>query len=159
MQTPELMPVKMKPQQTHLVTGTVSRSTLKFWLRTILFTPVVSDNPWRTSSLSTITIKLLRAPIRRHSTQFPTWRWNSKSSRTKDLAQTLQNKHRGPVYCMFDRVHNLETHSVDKPDTLWNVTINQPIKSLKGELILFKDPSVKSCSDSIIPTRLKPASR
>ena len=45
---------------------------------------------------------------------------------------------------MFDRVHNLETRSVDPSDTLWNVAINQPIKSLKGVLILFKDPTVKN---------------
>ena len=49
----------------------------------------------------------------------------------KDLAQTFLNKHKEPVYFMFDRVHNLETRSVDKVDTLWNVTINEPIKSLK----------------------------
>ena len=56
----------------------------------------------------------------------------------------LRNKQRGPVYYMFDRVHNLKTCLVNKSDTLWNISINQPIKSLKGILILFKDPSVKN---------------
>ena len=32
----------------------------------------------------------------------------------------------------------------NKTDTLWNITINQPIKSFKGILILFKDPLVKN---------------
>ena len=62
----------------------------------------------------------------------------------KNVARTLQNKHKGLVYYMFDCVHNLEMHLVDKSDMLWNIGINQPIKSFKGILILFKDPSVKN---------------
>ena len=62
----------------------------------------------------------------------------------KTLAQTLQNKNKGLVYYMFDHVHNLEMRSVDKSDMLWNIGINQAIKSLKGVLILFEDPSVKN---------------
>ena len=42
----------------------------------------------------------------------------------RDLVQTLCNKHRGPVYYIFDRVHNCETRSVNKSDSLWNIAIN-----------------------------------
>ena len=65
----------------------------------------------------------------------------------KDLAQTLRNKHRGPVHDMFDRVRHLETCLVNKSDTLWNVAINQPIRSLKhvkGVLIFSRDPTIKN---------------
>ena len=68
----------------------------------------------------------------------------------KDLAQTLRNKHRGPVHDMFDRIRHLETCLVDKSDTLWYIAINQLIRSLKGILFLFRDPIIKSCSNSII---------
>ena len=62
----------------------------------------------------------------------------------RELARTIAAKHKGVVSYLFDRIHLLESRSVNKSDTIWNIPVNQPIKSLKGILFLFKDPSVKS---------------
>ena len=62
----------------------------------------------------------------------------------KELAQTIRTMHTQKVYYFFDRIHTHEVRSVNKSDTLWNVHINQPIRSLKGILMLWKRPSVKN---------------
>ena len=54
----------------------------------------------------------------------------------RDLAQTIRKMHRQKVHYFFDRIHTHEVRQVNKMDTLWNIQVNQPIKSLKGILIL-----------------------
>ena len=53
----------------------------------------------------------------------------------RDLAQTIRQMHRQKVHYFFDRTHTHEVRQVNKMDTLWNVQVNQTIKSLKGILI------------------------
>ena len=63
---------------------------------------------------------------------------------SQSLAQTIKNQRKGDSYYLFDRIHMFEHRHVNKNDTLWNVSIAQPIRSLRGILFLWKDPSVKN---------------
>ena len=62
----------------------------------------------------------------------------------RDLAQSIRQMHHQKVYYFFDRIHTHEVRQVNKSETLWNVQINQPIKSLKGVLMLWKSPGTKN---------------
>ena len=58
-----------------------------------------------------------------------------------DLARQIRNQYRSKVVILYERVLRHRKIKVDKSDTLWNININTPARSMKGILLLFEDLS------------------
>jgi hypothetical protein len=61
--------------------------------------------------------------------------------RCKDLADTIREVYTKGVSLLYTRVLCLEKRQLNKSDTLWNFSITQTARSLRGILFLFEDPS------------------
>ena len=57
-----------------------------------------------------------------------------------DLARMVRNQYTGRVAILYDRVLRHRKINKDKSDTLWNMNLNVPARSMKGILMLFEDP-------------------
>ena len=58
-----------------------------------------------------------------------------------EIASALIVKHNGKHIILYDRVVRHSKLSLNKPDTIWNITLALQAKSMKGILILFVDPA------------------
>lgn len=56
-----------------------------------------------------------------------------------ELADQIRNNYMGKLTFLYDRVLRYLEIPLNKSDTLWNININTPAKSMKGVLILFDD--------------------
>lgn len=55
-----------------------------------------------------------------------------------DLARTIANQYKGRLAIFYDRILRHRKISKDKSDTLWNINLNVPARSMKGILMLFE---------------------
>ena len=58
-----------------------------------------------------------------------------------ELASALRQKHQGKNTILYDRVVRHSKLSLNKSETLWNISLSPQAKSMKGVLILFVDPN------------------
>jgi len=58
-----------------------------------------------------------------------------------ELARLIRNQYAGRLAILFDRVLCHRKIVYDKSDTLWNINLNVPARSMKGILLLFEDPA------------------
>ena len=56
-----------------------------------------------------------------------------------ELARQIASHYSGKVAILYDRVLRHRKIPLDKSDTLWNINLNVPAKSMKGVLLLFDD--------------------
>ena len=56
------------------------------------------------------------------------------------LAQLIRNQYAGRLAILYDRVLRHRKIVRDKSDTLWNINLNVPARSMKGILLLCEDP-------------------
>ena len=58
-----------------------------------------------------------------------------------DLAQQIRNQYGGRLAIFYDWVLRHRKITANKSDTLWNINLNVPARSMKGILLLFEDPA------------------
>ena len=58
-----------------------------------------------------------------------------------DLARQIRNQYGGRLTILYDRVLRHLKITANKSDTLWNINLNVPARSMKGILLLFEDPA------------------
>ena len=58
-----------------------------------------------------------------------------------DLAKMIRNQYTGRLAILYDRVLRHRKIVANKSETLWNININVPARSMKGVLMLFEDPA------------------
>ena len=58
-----------------------------------------------------------------------------------DLARLIRNQYAGRLASIYDRVLRHRKIMANKSDTLWNINLNVPARSMKGILRLFEDPA------------------
>ena len=58
-----------------------------------------------------------------------------------DLARQIKNQYAGRMAVLYDRVLRHRRLALNKKETLWNININVPARSMKGILLLFEDPA------------------
>ena len=56
-----------------------------------------------------------------------------------ELARMIENQYNGRLAILYDRVLRHRKFSKDKSDTLWNINLNVPARSMKGILKLFEN--------------------
>ena len=49
-----------------------------------------------------------------------------------NLAHTIRNKHAGRLAILYDRIQRHRKVTLDKSQSLWNINLNVPARSLKG---------------------------
>jgi hypothetical protein len=57
----------------------------------------------------------------------------------QDLARMIRNQYAGRLSILYDRELHHRKINLGKSDTLWNININVPARSMKGLLMLFED--------------------
>ena len=58
-----------------------------------------------------------------------------------ELARNIRNQYANRLAILYERILRHRKLSRDKSDTLWNININTPARSMKGILLLFVDPA------------------
>lgn len=58
-----------------------------------------------------------------------------------ELATMLRNQHKGKFTVLYDRIVRHSKLSLDKSDTIWNISLAPQARSMKGILVLFVNPS------------------
>ena len=58
-----------------------------------------------------------------------------------DLARRISTQYKLKTSVLYERVLRHRKIKVNKSDTVWNININTPARSMKGILMLFEDPS------------------
>ena len=56
-----------------------------------------------------------------------------------ELARMIANQYNGRLAILYDRILRHRKISKDKSNTLWNINLNVPARSMKGVLMLFED--------------------
>ena len=57
-----------------------------------------------------------------------------------NLTRMISSQYAGRLAILYDRVLRHRKMTKDKSDTLWNINLNIPARSMKGILMLFEDP-------------------
>ena len=52
---------------------------------------------------------------------------------------SVQNQYKGRLTSLYDRVLRHRKMTMDKANTLWNINLNVPARSMKGILMLFEN--------------------
>ena len=68
-----------------------------------------------------------------------------------ELARMIKNQYRGKMAILYDRVLRHRIIPLNKKDQTWNINLNTPTKTMKGILLLFKEPTEKSTSKLFNP--------
>ena len=58
-----------------------------------------------------------------------------------ELARQIRQQYAGRLAILYDRILRHRRIAFDKSQTLWNININVPARSVKGILMLFEDPA------------------
>jgi len=66
----------------------------------------------------------------------------------QDLARMIRNQYAGRVAILYDRILRHRKIIANKSDTLWNINLNVPARSMKGILMLFEAPAAPFARDS-----------
>ena len=56
-----------------------------------------------------------------------------------ELARMIDNQYKGRLAILYDRVLRHRKMTMDKSNTLWNIKLNVPARSMKGMLMLFEN--------------------
>ena len=56
-----------------------------------------------------------------------------------ELARMIDNQYKGPLAILYDRVLRHRKMIMYKSNTLWNINLNVPARSMKGILMLFEN--------------------
>lgn len=59
----------------------------------------------------------------------------------RELADNIRNQYAGKMAILYDRVLRHRRIVANKSDTLWNINLNVPARSMKGVLMLFEEPT------------------
>ena len=59
----------------------------------------------------------------------------------ENLAREIRSQYINQLPILYDRVLRHRMIPVNKSDRVWNINLNVPAKSMKGVLMLFKEPS------------------
>ena len=59
----------------------------------------------------------------------------------ESLARNIRNQYASSLAILYDRVLRHRKIPANKSDTLWNINLNVPARSMKGVLMLFEDPA------------------
>ena len=65
-----------------------------------------------------------------------------------ELARMVRNQYTGQIAILYDRVLRHRKINKDKSDTLWNINLNVPARSMKGILMLFEANSSTFARDT-----------
>ena len=58
-----------------------------------------------------------------------------------ELARQIRDQYSGRMAILYDRVLRYRKITKNKSDSLWNINLNVPAKSMKGILMLYEDPN------------------
>ena len=64
-----------------------------------------------------------------------------------ELARQIRQRFSDRMAILFDRILLHRKITKNKSDTLWNINLNVPARSMKGILMLFEDPNRSSTED------------
>ena len=56
-----------------------------------------------------------------------------------ELTRTISNQYSARLAILYERIIRHRKISKDKNDTIWNINLNVPVRSMKGILMLFED--------------------
>ena len=59
----------------------------------------------------------------------------------KELARMIRNQYQSQTAVYYERVLRHRQMTLNKKDTIWNINLNTPARSMKGILFIFVDPS------------------
>ena len=68
-----------------------------------------------------------------------------------ELARQIGQQTNGKMAILFDRILRHRKITKNKSDTLWNINLNVPARSMKGILMLFEDPERTNTEDFYNP--------
>ena len=68
-----------------------------------------------------------------------------------ELARQIRQQFNGRITILYDRILRHRKITKNKSDTLWNINLNVPARSMKGILMLFEDPNRTSTEDYYNP--------
>ena len=57
-----------------------------------------------------------------------------------ELVRQIRQQYEGKMTILYDRILRHRKITKNKSDTLWNINLNVPARSMKGILLLFEDP-------------------
>jgi hypothetical protein len=57
-----------------------------------------------------------------------------------ELSRQIRQQIEGKMVILYDRILRHRKITKNKSDTLWNINLNIPARSMKGILMLFEDP-------------------
>ena len=60
-----------------------------------------------------------------------------------ELARMIDNQYKGRFAILYDRVLRHRKLTMDRSNTLWNINLNVPARSMKGILMLFENVAVQ----------------
>ena len=72
-----------------------------------------------------------------------------------ELARQIRQQFSGRMAILYDRILRHRKITKKKSDTLWNINLNFPARSMKGILLLFEDPDRTSTEDFVNPKIIK----
>ena len=72
-----------------------------------------------------------------------------------ELARQIRQQFSGRMAILYDRILRHRKITKKKSDSLWNINLNVPARSMKGILMLFEDPDRTSTEDFVNPTITK----
>ena len=72
-----------------------------------------------------------------------------------ELARQIRQQFSGRMAILYDRILRHRKITKKKSDTLWNINLNVPARSMKGILMLFEDPDRTSTEDFVNPNITK----
>ena len=72
-----------------------------------------------------------------------------------ELARQIRQQFSGRMAILYDRILRHRKITKKNSDTLWNINLNVPARSMKGILMLFKDPDRTSTEDFVNPNTTK----
>ena len=68
-----------------------------------------------------------------------------------ELARQIRQQYNSRIAILYARILRHRKITKNKSDTLWNINLNVPARSMKGILMLFKDPNRTSTEDYYNP--------
>ena len=68
-----------------------------------------------------------------------------------ELARQIRQQTNGKMAILYDRILRHRKITKNKSDTLWNINLNVPARSMKGILMLFEDPERTNTEDFYNP--------
>ena len=68
-----------------------------------------------------------------------------------ELARQIRQQFSGRMAILYDRILRHRKLAKNKSDTLWNINLNVPARSMKGILMLFEEPDRTSTEDFYNP--------